>query len=74
MTWNDGATYDGDWVMGKMHGFGTELRSNGTLRHKGEFKDGLPAGGKYSRLLSISTSPKMTPVREKVLQNNKQSV
>jgi MORN repeat len=55
MTWNDGAMYDGDWVMGQMHGFGTEIRGNGTLRHKGEFKDGLPSGGKYSRILSTSS-------------------
>jgi antitoxin component YwqK of YwqJK toxin-antitoxin module len=46
MTWASGATYNGDWVNGLMHGIGVEFRSNGSLRHKGEFLNGRASGGK----------------------------
>jgi hypothetical protein len=46
MTWASGATYNGDWVNGLMHGIGVEFRSSGSLRHKGEFLNGRASGGK----------------------------
>lgn len=42
MTWNDGGWYEGDWVGGEMHGKGREMRSDGSLRHDGDWVKGQP--------------------------------
>jgi hypothetical protein len=54
MTWASGATYNGDWVNGLMHGKGVEFRSNGSLRHEGEFLNGRASGGKRQDRLSVT--------------------
>ena len=37
MLWMDGASYEGEWSGGLMHGYGIEKRGDGSIRHKGQF-------------------------------------
>jgi hypothetical protein len=42
MSWHDGGWYEGNWKNGEMHGHGREVRSDGSIRHDGEWKKGQP--------------------------------
>jgi hypothetical protein len=42
MSWNDGGWYEGNWKNGEMNGLGREVRSDGSIRHDGEWKKGQP--------------------------------
>lgn len=42
MTWTDGGWYEGEWLRGEIHGYGMEVRADGSLRHKGQWKKGVP--------------------------------
>ena len=43
MEYEDGSSYEGDWVNDKFEGHGTYLWANG-LRYEGDYKDGLMEG------------------------------
>ena len=40
--WASGRKYHGEWRAGKAQGYGVEFRSNGTIRHQGEWKKDRP--------------------------------
>ena len=40
--WVDGRIYKGQWVAGKAHGYGIETRSNGSIRHDGQWENDQP--------------------------------
>jgi hypothetical protein len=42
MQWCDGGIYEGEWNFGEIHGHGTEIRTDGTLRHRGTWEKGAP--------------------------------
>jgi hypothetical protein len=42
MIWSDGGWYLGDWHKDEMHGWGMELEPDGTVRHEGRWKRGVP--------------------------------
>jgi hypothetical protein len=42
MTWTDGGWYEGEWCQGEVHGYGVEIRSDGSVRHKGRWSMGVP--------------------------------
>lgn len=43
MEWkSDGTWYNGDWEYGIQHGMGTEVDSDGTIKHQGRFQHGKP--------------------------------
>ena len=42
MTWNDGGWYEGEWSQGEIHGYGMEIRPDGSLRHHGLWRKGVP--------------------------------
>lgn len=46
MTWSDGGWYEGDWQGGEIHGFGVEVRPDGSIRHKGRWSKGIPIRSK----------------------------
>ena len=42
MVWPDGGFYFGEWQRGEIDGYGMEIRADGSIRHKGLWKSGLP--------------------------------
>eukprot|EP00977_Amphora_coffeiformis_P007916 scaffold1771_cov172-Amphora_coffeaeformis.AAC.9 len=40
--WASGRKYHGEWQAGQAQGFGVEFRSDGTIRHEGEWKKDRP--------------------------------
>ena len=38
MTWTDGASYEGDWDLGKAHGNGKFIHTDGDM-YEGEWKN-----------------------------------
>jgi hypothetical protein len=40
--WSDGRIYKGDWVNGKAHGYGKEIRPDGSIRHDGKWDNDKP--------------------------------
>ena len=40
--WVDGRIYKGQWVAGKAHGYGTETRPDGSIRHDGQWENDRP--------------------------------
>ena len=46
MIWPDGGWYQGEWSQGQIDGYGLEMRANGTIRHKGLWKNGVPVRNK----------------------------
>jgi hypothetical protein len=40
--WADGRTYKGEWANGKAHGYGVEIRPDGSIRHDGEWQNDNP--------------------------------
>jgi hypothetical protein len=40
--WADGRVYKGEWENGKAHGYGIEIRPDGTVRHDGEWSEDTP--------------------------------
>ena len=40
--WADGRVYKGEWENGKAHGYGLEIRPDGSIRHDGEWKEDVP--------------------------------
>ena len=42
MTWSDGGWYEGEWKQGEANGHGMEIRPDGSLRHHGKWRKGVP--------------------------------
>lgn len=42
MKWADGSVYEGEFWNSEITGFGKEYRPDGTIRHKGLFRNGVP--------------------------------
>ena len=42
MQWFDDGIYEGEWQNGEIHGYGTEMRTDGTLRHRGIWETAAP--------------------------------
>lgn len=42
MTWTDGGWYEGEWLGGQINGYGMEIRPDGSLRHRGLWREGFP--------------------------------
>ncbi|GKY98078.1 hypothetical protein MPSEU_000765700 [Mayamaea pseudoterrestris] len=42
MLWSDGGWYEGNWLHGEMDGYGKEVHPDGTLRHEGQWRNGMP--------------------------------
>jgi hypothetical protein len=42
MRWCDDGIYEGEWQNGEIHGYGAEIRTDGTLRHRGIWENGAP--------------------------------
>jgi hypothetical protein len=40
--WSDGRRYSGEWMNGKAHGQGTEIRPDGSVRHDGQWENDKP--------------------------------
>jgi len=40
--WSDGRVYTGDWENGKAHGYGKEVRPDGSIRHDGKWEMDKP--------------------------------
>jgi hypothetical protein len=58
LTWSDGGWYLGEWNKGEIYGVGMEIRRDGTIRHDGVWRQGVPirspGGGHYHQGASLS--------------------
>lgn len=61
LTWTDGGFYVGNWVQGEMQGPGKEVRSNGSIRHDGNWHQGRPIRNRASSPLSPGAQPLPKP-------------
>jgi hypothetical protein len=42
MIWEDGGWYEGEWAQSEIDGYGIEMRADGSIRHNGLWKNGIP--------------------------------